>query len=191
MADNIQETDYSKWVIIAIALTIIATIIISIIIALLTKEKKENSPQKNNTTKIGCLIVVSILLIAGIITVTVLARSTQKENTTNESETKFMTRKASISDITINEDKLDLASLGEKLTFTPKKDIEDLKLKFVFQKASGANLQTIEKTFGNVKEGQQYSVTISLVELNWDVIKNAFDVQCKYTVSSGTISYFA
>jgi hypothetical protein len=48
-------------------------------------------------------------------------------------------------------------------------------------------LQQVEKTIGNVKEDNLYSLTLSLVDLNWEVIKNINDVDIKYYVSGGTV----
>ncbi|MDE7164202.1 MAG: hypothetical protein K2O04_02100 [Clostridiales bacterium] len=115
----------------------------------------------------------------------------QNDNNNDGNTPRLLSRNATLNDLTLSGDDLDLSSFGEKLTFTPKKDIDGLKLKFVFQKSNGTQLQTIEKSVGNVKEGQQYSVTISITELKWDVVKNVFDLECKYTVSAGTVSYFA
>ncbi|MDE7107173.1 MAG: hypothetical protein K2O39_02500 [Clostridiales bacterium] len=138
----------------------------------------------------GCLITITIMILFIIIGFAITYFITQKTNPDNN-QPNLLSRSATLNDITISGDDLDLAAFGEKLTFTPKKDISGLKLKFIFQKSDGTQLQTIEKSIGNVKEGQQYSVTISITELKWDVIKNAFDLQCKYTVSAGTVSYFA
>lgn len=141
----------------------------------------------------GCLITIIAFILFVIIGFAIAYIITQKTNSDsdNNSQPSLLSRKATLNDITVSGDDLDLSSFGEKLTFTPKKDIDGLKLKFIFQKSNGTQLQTIEKSVGNVKEGRQYSVTISITELKWDVIKNAFDLQCKYTVSAGTVSYFA
>ncbi|MDE7405541.1 MAG: hypothetical protein K2M89_01535 [Clostridiales bacterium] len=177
----------------------------------------ENNLNNNKTDKRsgngrGCLItitvtVIMLFIIIGFAITYFTTRKTDSDNssqynysdrdtdrdtgTGSNSKPSLLSRSATLNDITISGDDLDLSSFGEKLTFTPKKDIDGLKLKFVFQKSNGTKLQTIEKSMGNVKEGKQYSVTISITELKWDVIKNAFDLQCKYTVSAGTVSYFA
>lgn len=181
--------------------------------------KMENSSNNNQTDKrsgkgAGCLIRITVIMLFIIIGFAITYFITQKNDSNNSSQYNYsdrdtdrdtgtgtdtgsnskpslLSRSATLNDITISGDDLDLSSFGEKLTFTPKKDISGLKLKFVFQKSNGTQLQTIEKSIGNVKEGRQYSVTISITELKWDVIKNAFDLQCKYTVSAGTVSYFA
>lgn len=177
----------------------------------------ENNSNNNQTDKrsgkgAGCLIRITVIMLFIIIGFAITYFITQKNDSNNSSQYNYsdrdtdrdtgtgtgsnskpslLSRNATLNDITISGDDLDLSSFGEKLTFTPKKDISGLKLKFVFQKSNGTRLQTIEKSIGNVKEGRQYSVTISITELKWDVIKNAFDLECKYTVSAGTVSYFA
>ena len=154
---------------------------------------EENTSQNktNKSTGKGCLITIIIIILGIAIAVGITYFIQKNDNNNGEGGPGLLSRSATLNDLTVSGDDLDLSSFGEKLTFTPKKDIDGLKLKFVFQKSNGTTLQTIEKSVGNVKEGQQYSVTISIAELSWDVIKNMFDLQCKYTVSAGTVSYFA
>ena len=157
-----------------------------------TNTPDNNIPKKKNHS---CLITIGVVILFALIffgIIFLLNYTQDNDNNNGASGThRPLSRNATLNDITVTGDDLDLASFGEKLTFTPKKDIDGLKLKFIFQKSNGTQLQTIEKSLGNVKEGQQYSITISLFELSWDVIKNTADLQCKYTVSAGTISYFA
>lgn len=156
-------------------------------------ENNLNKDEPNKSTGKGCLITIGVIILGIIITIalTYFVQKNVNNNNDDESAPRLLSRNATLNDLTVSGDDLDMSSFGEKLTFTPKKDIDGLKLKFIFQKSNGTQLQTIEKSVGNVKEGQQYSVTISIAELEWNVIKNVFDLQCKYTVSAGTVSYFA
>ena len=152
----------------------------------------EENEISNKSTGKGCLITVIVIVLILVAAFAITYYIMDKERNNGDTDTpSLLSRKATLNDITVSGDEMDLSSFGEKLTFTPNKDIDGLKLKFVFQKSNGTQLQTIEKSVGNVKEGQQYSVTISITELSWDVIKNVFDLECKYTVSAGTVSYFA
>lgn len=195
---NGEGTPTYLYIIMVMAIVILAIAVISCFALIIINAKKKQATNQNtnnnanNTKGIIGLIILILVLIGVIIGLSIYIQTPHNsDNPNNESTPGLLSRKATLSDITVTEDNLDLSSLGEKLSFTANKNIDGLKLKFVFQTSKGKSLQTIEKSVGNTKEGQQYSVTISITELNWEVIKNAFDLQCKYTVSAGTVSYFA
>ncbi len=140
----------------------------------------------------GCfvsLIVVAIIIGAAALIYYFVNVKSNDNNPYNEEKPGIFERSASLNDLTITGDDFNISSLGEVLTFNPKYDINNLTLTFEFVNGKKV-VQTIKRKVGNVVKGKQYKVTISIADLSWDVIKNAFNIKCRYYVSSGTTMVF-
>lgn len=149
----------------------------------------ETNEKESHGCLVACIVVIVIAIIVGV-AIYFIFKKVSNNNGYNSDRTRFYERTATLNDITITDESLDFSSFGERMTFTPKCDINNLKITFEFMKGN-TSLQKIIKTVGNVKKNNQYSITISLTDLSWDVIKDSFNVQCKYYVSGGTALVFA
>ncbi len=159
-----------------------------------TDNNKDNNPVQQKKSH-GCLIATLIIIVIAAIIGIIIYVNREKERTDNplnKDTPKIYERAAVISDITVTDERLDFSALGETMTFNPNCDIYNLKLTFEFMK-NNTSLQTIDKYVGDVKKNNQYTVTISLTDINWEVIKNSFtsNVECRYYVSSGTVKIFS
>ncbi|MCI9405191.1 MAG: hypothetical protein HFJ22_07215 [Clostridia bacterium] len=134
----------------------------------------------------GCLIAFLFFAVIAVIIFIVIHNKQKERNPNNNDEPGFFERKANLDDLEIISDDLNITSLGVEFIIKPKLDIQNLKICFEFMKKN-VTLQQVEKTIGNVKEDNLYSLTLSLVDLNWEVIKNINDVDIKYYVSGGTV----
>lgn len=157
------------------------------------EEKRiEGEKALTRSSTVSCLKVFIVLaVIAGVIALVfyIIHLNTQDGNLYNEELPGIFGRPASLNDITITGDEFNLSSFGGVLTFNPKHDIDNLTLTFEFVNGKKV-IQTIKRKVGNVVKGNQYKVTISIADLSWDVIKNAFNIKCQYYVSSGTTMVF-
>lgn len=136
--------------------------------------------------KRGCLIAFLFFAVIAVIIFIVIHNEQKERNPNNNDEPGFFERKANLDDLKIISEDLNITSLGVELIIKPKLDIQNLKICFEFMKKN-VTLQQVEKTIGDVKEDNLYSLTLSLVDLNWEVIKNINDVDIKYYVSGGTV----
>ena len=75
----------------------------------------------------------------------------------------FGNKEATNDDVTINQGETNLLSYS--FTFIPKSNINDLKFEISFYDEK-QNKSNITKNVGDVKKGQQYTVTINLTELS-------------------------
>lgn len=142
-----------------------------------------NNNQQSEKQKFSCTgVIITLLIIAALIFLGIFIYM-KKEGA------KPFSREATNNDITITSEELDLKALGETIIFNPKCDIDNLQITFDF-KNDNTTLQKIVKDVGNVKEGTQYNVNISITELNWNVIKNAMNIQCYFYISGGTTYVF-
>ncbi len=74
-------------------------------------------------------------------------------------------RRANSKDITVTEEELSFDAMGERLTFTANKNIDDLKISFYFNNKNGDFIKSIKREIGDVKKGQQYTVTIGITDI--------------------------
>lgn len=95
----------------------------------------------------------------------------------------FGTKDATNDDVTINQGETGLLSYS--FTFIPKKDIDDLQFKISFYDSNGKYISDITKTVGDVKKGQQYTVTVNLTELSFS---QAFSNKISVKVSGGKVA---
>ena len=127
--------------------------------------------QKSNSN--GCLIfaIVMLILIIGAILLGIFVYGGLGNNGA---------KNATMSDIDGNWTQ---SLLSNTFTFIPTKNIKGLVLQFDIYDSNYKLLNTVTKSIGNVKKGQQYTVTLTADEY-WN------GAQVKTTVKSGTISLF-
>ncbi|MDE6294115.1 MAG: cytochrome c biogenesis protein ResB [Clostridiales bacterium] len=126
-------------------------------------EEKDISEPKGK--KYGCLIILILIVIPLIIIL-----FTVKKDATND-------------DVTINQGETGLLSYS--FTFIPKNDIDDLQFEISFYDSNGKYISDITKTVGDVKKGQQYTVTVNLTELSFS---QAFSNKISVKVSGGKVA---
>ena len=121
------------------------------------------------------LIIIGILLTGKLINDRII---------NNNTETSLTTRAATINDISmdLNND----FSLSINYKITPKKDITNLEITFKYLNSNKKILTTKIKQIGNVKEGTQYTVNVSLSEFSLKEIFNINYVEAE--VTRGTVS---
>lgn len=121
------------------------------------------------------LIIIGILLTGKLINDRII---------NNNTETSLTTRAATINDISmdLNND----FSLSINYKITPKKDITNLEITFKYLNSNKKVLTTKIKQIGNVKEGTQYTVNVSLSEFSLTEIFNINYVEAE--VTRGTVS---
>lgn len=121
------------------------------------------------------LIIIGILLTGKLINDRII---------NNNTETSLTTRAATINDISmdLNND----FSLSINYKITPKKDITNLEITFKYLDSNKKALTTKIKQIGNVKEGTQYTVNVSLSEFSLTEIFNINYVEAE--VTRGTVS---
>lgn len=121
------------------------------------------------------LIIIGILLTGKLINDRII---------NNNTETSLTTRAATINDISmdLNND----FSLSINYKITPKKDITNLEITFKYLNSNKKVLTTKIKQIGNVKEGTQYTINVSLSEFSLTEIFNINYVEAE--VTRGTVS---
>lgn len=99
-------------------------------------------------------------------------------------ETKILTRKATMNDINI--DTSQELSLNVNYIMIPYSDIDNLELKFQYYDKDRKLVTTKTKTIGNIKEGTQYTISISFTEFNFfDLFKINYT---SVSIVNGTVS---
>ena len=153
-------------------------------------EENTNEQKPRSTLKI--VIAIILVLITIFVVVKIIEYQHSISSTTNQGNsdgnTKLFSRSANNGDIFVDGE-IDWSNLGVKYIITPQVDINNLRVTICLLDDNKTILTTIEKTLGNVEEGVQVSVSISLLELSLSNIWNT-----KYesiSVSGGTGSYFA
>ena len=131
----------------------------------MAEEKQSNSK--------GCLIYAILLVVIIIVAVgvAIFAVNNSGENSIT---------KATMSDIDGNWNQ---SLLSNTFTFIPSKNIKGLVLQFEIYDNNYNLKNTITKSIGDVKKGQQYTVTLTVDEY-WS------GAQVRTSVKSGTISLF-
>ena len=181
---------YPVAIIVVIVIGVVLLIsLITVLFSTAAANRKSNGTKRINNN--GAIITLSIFLALSVgAFIFLYVRMNKKDNGSNN--TGILTREATLNDLTIMSDDLDISSLSEKISFNPKCDIDNLVITFKFQKKDGTLLKTIDKPMGNVKEGNTYSVTISFSDVaDWSIISNLNNFQCRYSVTKGTVSIFA
>ena len=117
----------------------------------------------------GCLFIACIILVA-IVGIAIAISQSNYE----------IGPKATMSDI---DGHWTESLLSNTFTFIPSKNIKGLVMQFDIYDSNNKLVNTVTKSIGDVKKGQQYTVTLTVDEY-W---KGA---QVKTTVKSGTISLF-
>lgn len=103
------------------------------------------------------------------------------------SSPQLFTREATNADIIVDGD-LDLGNLGAKYILNPKVDIEGLTIKISLLDKNYNEIESFTKYIGNVKEGVQVKVSLSLTEMSLSTI---FKVKYEsIKVVDGRVSYF-
>ncbi len=193
----------------ALWIVLVCICIIAIIgfIVVITKKKTTSSTSESNETSNpksnGGAIFFGILVIAIVVigAVLIFNYSNQSQNNTSQNSSENSTtigpnqsdtpslfhRNATVNDIEIEISQE--FSFSNNYTVTPKVDIADLELTFMFYDENSELLCTKVKQVGNVSEGITYTVSISLSEFSISQLWNMDRV--RYTVSGGSVSYFA
>lgn len=97
-----------------------------------------------------------------------------------------LTRDATINDLNI--DTSEEISLSMNYKMIPKADINNLELTFKYYNGNNTLVTTIVKDVGNVKEGNQYTISISFGNFS---LTNLLTIESvKVQVTEGSISYF-
>lgn len=135
----------------------------------------------------GCLIklLVTLLVLAALALggFNVFQRVAIK---TNKSSPNLFERKATIKDISVSESYSFPVSV--KLIITPSSDIEDLEIQINYLDSSGNVLQTQFEKIGDVENGKQYKITVSITDMSTSTALKLNS--CVYTVSRGLIDLF-
>lgn len=103
----------------------------------------------------------------------------------NNSTPQLFSRNAKNNDIYV--EFLDDISLSMKYRIKPNVDIKNLQLTFSYSDKSGTIIATKVKNVGNVSEGVQFDISISLSEFSFSEIWNI--TRQSVAVTSGTVSY--
>lgn len=135
---------------------------------------KENKMIKSISTK-NLILVLLFLLLGGI-----FIAGCNKEST-------LLSRDAKNSDIDFNLS--NEFSLNIEYKITPRVDINNLEITFKYYDKNNNLLTTKIKNVGNVEEGIEYSITVSLTEFSFLDIFKLHSVSAR--VTGGTVSYFA
>ena len=122
------------------------------------------------------LILVLLFLLLGVIFIA----GCNKEST-------LLSRDAKNSDIDFNLS--NEFSLNIEYKITPRVDINNLEITFKYYDKNNNLLTTKIKNVGNVEEGIEYSITVSLTEFSFLDIFKLHSVSAR--VTGGTVSYFA
>lgn len=129
---------------------------------------------KSNTIK-NLIFVLLFLLLGGI-----FIAGCNKEST-------LLSRDATNSDIVF--DLSNEFSLNIEYKITPIVDINNLEITFKYYDKNNNLLTTKIKNVGNVEEGIEYSITVSLTEFSFLDVFKLHSVSAR--VTGGTVSYFA
>lgn len=129
---------------------------------------------KSNTIK-NLIFVLLFLLLGGI-----FIAGCNKEST-------LLSRDATNSDIVF--DLSNEFSLNIEYKITPRIDINNLEITFKYYDKNNNLLTTKIKNVGNVEEGIEYSITVSLTEFSFLDVFKLHSVSAR--VTGGTVSYFA
>ena len=116
-------------------------------------ETNQNNDVNSNKKRAGCLVWIFILLVAVVVPVVVSVVVTQQNKNDNNSN------RATMQDIMGNWTE---GILQDTYTFIPSCDIDGLELRFEIYDENYNKINTVNKPIGNVKEGQQYTVTITI-----------------------------
>ena len=106
----------------------------------------------------------------------------------HDGDKQLFRRSANSNDIHFDSN-LDLESFGGKYIITPQTDIDGLEITINYLDSNKKILSSIVKSLGNVKEGVQISLAVSLFDMGLSVAWNT-----RYesiVVTGGTVSYFA
>ena len=129
---------------------------------------------KSISTK-NLILVLLFLLLGGI-----FIAGCNKEST-------LLSRDAKNSDIDFNLS--NEFSLNIEYKITPRVDINNLEITFKYYDKNNNLLTTKIKNVGNVEEGIEYSITVSLTEFSFLDVFKLHSVSAR--VTGGTVSYFA
>ena len=135
-------------------------------------ETKQNNDINSSKKHAGCLVWIFILLVAVVVPVVVGVVVTQQNKNDNNSN------RVTTQDIMGNWTN---ELLKSTYTFIPSCNIDGLVFRFEIYDGDNQKVNTIDKEIGDVKEGQQYTVTITLDQY-WQGYK------VKTTVLRGTKS---
>lgn len=150
-------------------------------------------PEKKSS---GCLIafIVFVVILASLIFAGVKYveyKKTQNPYTSesnSDGNTRLLSRSANNGDITVDSS-FDLSSLGNKIYIIPNVDISSLTVSITVYDKNKNVLTQKQQTLGNVTQGNQVSMTVSITDLGLIDTLNA----SYFTISvvGGTVSYFA
>ena len=145
--------------------------------------------EKQKKFPMGCLITV-VLLIGGLLLMIFLfvvpalkERGTTGTSVNTDGAGKLFSRSANDDDIEFYNNKESLFSYDFQIT--PKTDIKDLQITFIFLDRNKNTVMTRNYILGNVTKGVTYSVTYGLQ----DILPTSVWVEPH--VTGGTVSYFA
>ena len=150
-------------------------------------------PEKKSS---GCLIafIVFVVILASLIFAGVKYveyKKTQNPYTSesnSDGNTRLLSRSANNGDITVDSS-FDLSSLGNKIYIIPNVDISSLTVSITVYDKNKNVLTQKQQTLGNVTQGNQVSMTVSITDLGLiDTLNTSY-----FTISvvGGTVSYFA
>lgn len=154
-----------------------------------TQTSETNEIQKNTkvqyktspTIKVVITILIIIVMIFSIVKISECAMAQNNK----DGNTSLTSRSALRSDIYLQGSDNSIFSLQYKLT--PREDINNLEITFVFKDKDKIIFDTIVKYIGNVKEGNTYTISISISEFSSSSIYEQF--YYSYDVTGGTIDY--
>ena len=149
----------------------------------------EPEKKSNFGTGLAIFLLIIILAVAGFFIFKSCASQNQSGNpSSNKSDTPaLLHRNARLSDLNIEQS--NEISLSNNYIITPNVDIAGLEITFRFCDENGETISNKVKVVGNVSEGVEYKVSISLSEFT---LSEIFKIQTVYyTVSGGSVSYFA
>lgn len=128
----------------------------------MSNETRENDNINSNKKHAGCLVWLVVLLVAVIIPVIIgVVISNNDKNDDNETNNRPSILQADMSDISGNWTQ---GLLQNTYTFIPSCNINGLVLRFRIYNSDYKLQNTIDKRIGDVRKGQQYTVTITIDE---------------------------
>lgn len=200
---NLLNNNTSEETTVIITLLIIAASILLIAIILYASKKKKDTDNKlpetreaqkeeiqintkvqyktSPTIKVVITILIIIVMIFSIVKISECAMAQNNK----DGNTSLTSRSALRSDIYLQGSDNSIFSLQYKLN--PREDINNLEITFIFKDKDKIIFDTIVKYIGNVKEGNTYTISISISEFSSSSIYEQF--YYSYDVTGGTIDY--
>lgn len=140
----------------------------------MAEENKEESTAPTGNVGKG-ITIIAVIIVTGILLFLLISAINNNSN-----------NKATLADI---DGDWNQTTTTQSYVFIPKSNIDGLEFTFTLKDKNNRTVDTITKTVGNVKKGQQYTVTINLLEV--DDLSSFLSISTtSISVSKGTKKLF-